>query len=365
MTAAFPLASALPTVLHPAQFLGTVVATTVGTARFGAPWTPSDLLDDPGFRQGIQAGLLALVIVIAVATLVPRPPRWRGCVLPLAGIATAVATLVALDRTGPRALMSHQLRVGLVLLLVGPFAVVWALARWHGAWWVALAGALAAIPGAVGVGRAAELQNHTAGMPTLVVVSTVVGGLLVADFDDATARAGLSPVLFAVAVLGMYATLPDTEQTSVLVGVTLPLAFVGWPAARARLGPGAYAAVGLVGWVAAVGGRGRPGSVVGAIACLGVMLGEPLARRLWRGAARVPRHPLAWRTVFLVLLQFGVVMVASRVAGLETSARAAGALSLVALGLAVAGSAIVLAPWDRDKPADSSATRQRQREFNS
>lgn len=338
---------------------GLVRGLRVGTTLVpdGPAWVPSDLLDDPGFRNGIRAGIIALVVILAVAVFVPRPRRWRDTVLPLAGIATALATLEALDRTGASVLLSHRVGIGLVLLLAGPFAAAVVLARWKGAWWVGAVGALAAIPGAVEVGRAASLQLHVAGMPAFVTVSTVVGGFLVADFDDANARAGLSPVLVAIAVLGMYATLPDTEQTSVLVGVALPLAFVGWPAARARLGPGAYATVGLLGWVAAVGGRGRPGSVVGAMACLGVMLGEPVARRLWRGAARVPRSPLAWRTVLLVLLQVGVVAVASRIAGLQTSIRTAGWQSLVALALAVAGSAILLAPTGRRAPTTRSSPR--------
>jgi hypothetical protein len=361
MTGTLAFAWALLTPLHPDRAAGVIRATGI----LGAAWTPSDLLDDPGFRQGIHAGIVALVVVLVAAVLVRRPSRWRDFVLPVAGIAIAVATLVALERTGGRVLLSHRLEVGIVLLLVGPCAVALVLARWHGAWWVAAAGALAAVPGAVEVGRAAALQSHVPGMRTLVVVSTVIGGLLVADFDDANGRAGLGPVLVVIAVLGMYGTLPDTEQTALLVGVVVPLAFVGWPVAMARLGPGAYATVGMLGWVAAVGGRGRPGSGVGAIACLGVMLGEPVARRLWRGAARVPRSPWAWRAVALVLLQLGVVWVASRIAGFQTSTTTAGWQSLIALGVAVAGSAIVLAPRTRGEPPKTSAKRQSPGPFTS
>ena len=360
MTGTLAFAPALPTMLHPVTL---VAAVRPGRVLANA-WTPSDLLDDPGFRQGIRAGILALVVVWVAALLVRRTSRWRDAILPVAGIATAAATIVALDRSGSRVLMSHRLSVGIVLLIAGPCAVAFVLARWQDAWWAALAGALAAVPGAVEVGRAAALQSHVPGMQTLVVVSTVIGGLLLADFDRANARAGLGPVLLAIAVLGMYGTLPDTEQTSVLVGVAVPLAFVGWPAAIARLGPGAYATVGTIGWVAAVGGRGRGGSGVGAIACLGVMLIEPVARRLWRGRARVPGSPFAWRTVGLVLLQLGVVWVASRFAGLQTSTRTAGWQSLLALGIGLAGSAVLLAPRP-SRPGASSPKRQGPQGFNS
>ncbi|MFA5882542.1 MAG: hypothetical protein WDA60_01695 [Acidimicrobiia bacterium] len=328
-------------------------------------WRPSDLIDDPGFRQGVGAGIVALLVVLAAAVLVSRPRRWRDAVLPVAGIATVVATLVALDRTGPSVLSSRRLGVGLVLLLVGPFAAAIVLGRWRRSWPVAVATAVAAIPGGVVVARAASLQNHIGWVPALVFASAVIGGALVADFDDANARAGLSPVLLALAGLGMYVTVPDTEQTSVLVGVLLPLALLGWPVARARLGPGAYATVGLVAWAAAVGGRGRPGSVVGAIASLGVLLAEPIARRLWRGRARVPRRPTSGRALLMVALQLGIVVITSRVAGLETSGPAAAGISLVALALAVGGAAIVLAPRGSEEPRGRSPEREGRRVPNS
>src|SRR4029450_1154384 len=48
------------------------------------------------------------------------------------------------------------------------------------------------------------------------------------------------------------------------------------------------ASAGLLVWVIATDGAGRPGSMVGGLACLGVLAGEPVARPLGRPRARGP-----------------------------------------------------------------------------
>jgi hypothetical protein len=102
------------------------------------------------------------------------------------------------------------------------------------------------------------------------VVATVVGGALVADCDRSWGRRGLTPVLLAVTVLGIYGTTPDTEHARVLAGVALPIALLGWPRPLASLGAaGSSVATALVSWTAVVDGLGRPGAVAGAIAGLG------------------------------------------------------------------------------------------------
>ncbi len=307
------------------------------------------LLDNPGFRTGVEVGiavLLAVLLVVLVA-LGARGRRQSGAsrggregrrtgpgrLPPLAGIAVVVAAAIALVADGTEAWGSTRLVVGLVLLVVGPFGVAVALGDTSAS---AAYASLAAIPGAAFVAWAASAANPVQWIPWLVLGATVVGGALVADFDGANARAGLGPVLLAIAALGMYSTLPDTEQIVVVAGVTLPLALLGTPYALASFGPGAFGIVGLVAWVAAVGGRGRPGSVVAAIACLGLMLVEPVVRRGLRGRIRTHRSPRSAATIGVVVLQIPLVLVIARVAGLRTSARSAAAISAVALAVAAA-----------------------------
>ena len=87
------------------------------------------------------------------------------------------------------------------------------------------------------------------------------------------------------------------------------------------------ALTGLVVWLAVLEGRGRPGAVVGSIACLGVVLVAPLVR--WRASS--------WRAGLLLLAtQAVLVLYVSRVAGLRESAWVALALcvpAFVAAGL--------------------------------
>src|SRR5690606_32918712 len=83
---------------------------------------------------------------------------------------------------------------------------------------------------------------------------------------------GVGPVLVAVTVAGVYLTVPDTEMATVLLGAALPAAALGWPFAWGRLGGGgALATVAVVAWTVALDGRGRLGSVVGGVACLGLL----------------------------------------------------------------------------------------------
>lgn len=257
----------------------------------------------------------------------------RRVAVPLAGVAIVAASLVALDRAGLVELRS-RLGAGLALLVVGPFLAPLVLWRPRAAWLLATA---AAVPGAVVVADVAAAESDLGWVRALVFTATVAGGALVAAFDHGQRRAALGPTLLAGTVLGMYATLPDTEQITVVVGAALPLAFLGWPFVLGVLGPGAYATVGLLAWVATVGGHGRPGSIVGALAGLGLLLVEPVVRPWWRGRAASPPRPV--HSVGLIALQAGVVTVTSRIAGLETAAGTAAAISglvLLAAGCTLA-----------------------------
>jgi hypothetical protein len=103
-------------------------------------------------------------------------------------------------------------------------------------------------------------------------------------------------------------------------------------------------------WVSAVGGRGRPPSIVGALACLGLLVALPAGRWLAgrRSRAARPRDPVALPPVPVLAAHTATVAVASRVAGISDELRvavpAAAAAAIAALaastwltGAAVAG----------------------------
>lgn len=316
-----------------------------------------DLLDNSDFRAGLAAGAVALLVTVVAALIARRIGRSDPGPLPIAGIVLVAAALVAVGRASESVTVGGRLVAGLVLLAIGPLLATLRPSR--------VTQVLALVPGAVLVASAAGLENDVGWVPAGVFVAIILGGLLVADFDRVNSRSGLGPVLVAVSTLAMYTSLPDTEEIAAVLGAALPLALLGMPRVVASLGrAGACSTIGLLMWVAAVDGRARPGSVVGAMACLGVLVVEPLVRRVaparWRAR---PPSAMSLRAILMVLLQFGVVAATSRVAGLETSAFAAGALSAIALTLAAVALAILLRPWGPgdDPPAPPTAPGRRGR----
>ena len=234
------------------------------------------------------------------------------------------------------------LAFGAAALLAGVAA--WALGRARRGGLVATLAGLA--PAAAGVAALAATGGIPAGRdaglaPLVAGAAAVAAGALLADFDRRR-RDGLALPLWAVSVAGVWATVPDVESAVVVLGAALPPALLGWPSPLARNGlvslgvAGSLAGAGLLVWVVATDGAGRPGSMVGGLACLGVLGVEPLARRLGgRGPGSPPLPAAALLAAHLVL-----VAVASRVVGRrETVAQAlplAVAELVVALAVAVA-----------------------------
>ncbi len=274
-----------------------------------------DALVSPEFVTGLRSGLMAVAVGLLVA-MWWRRSKVRSA--PIVGLLWAGAGGAAL------AWGTHlELIVGLTLL--------------------ALAGLvhpqLGHIPsvrlGAAGVG--AWLIGHQSGLsgptwvPWLVVSAIAVGASLVAATDGELEWPTLAPLLWAITVAGIYVNVPDTEEMLVLAGTAAPLVVLGWPLNLARLGAGgSYAAVGLLAWSTAAGGTGRPASIVGGLACLGVFTLVPLAR--WPR-----RNFVEGRWPGLVLLHLALVGVCSRVAGLRTDVAEAAviAASALAIGLIV------------------------------
>ena len=117
---------------------------------------------------------------------------------------------------------------------------------------------------------------------------------------------------------GVFVAVPDTEQALVLLGAAAVAALL--PLAGATFGSvGVYPAVGIALWVIAQGAAGRPAAVLGASACLGVMVMEPIARRLSpRRVTLFDRvgQPI-WAGLALISVQAVAVLAAARIAGLE------------------------------------------------
>ena len=277
-----------------------------------------DLLADDGFRTGLRFGVLA-VLAAALAGAVVR--RMWG-VWPLAGPAFVVAGLLAIDDAFT---VERPMAVAVVVLVAGGLAATWL----HPLLWL-----VAAAPGAYLFVEATEIDDPSWAYAT-ILATTLVGGLLMADFDKAHARTGLPPVMLAITVLGAYVTTPETQHIILLTGAALPLVLLGWPWPLGSLGVGgSFAATAVVTWIVVVDGSFRPSAVVGGIASLGLFAIEPVVRRLRGGSGRAMPPVLAVAGLHLV-----VVGACSRVAGLRSSTTLA--LAIVAVVYAAAGVALV------------------------
>lgn len=299
-----------------------------GTAVAIATATVTRRLTD-GFATG-----LVTVALVAVPVVVAR--RWRATAVPVAGLALAAAALVALERAGPATLTDDRLRLGIVLLALGPTLVaLLADRRGTGTAITAALAAAASVPGALVIADAAAGVAPHPWIRPLVVTTVVVGGAAVLATDRFTTASGLTTVCLVGSLVACFTTVPDTEQAAVLAGVAIPFVLLGVPVALADVGPGAFAVVGLLAWTAAVGGSGRPGSALGAVAGLGVLLTLPVARSVRGDRLRPPTRPFDARWAALVALQAGTVLGTARIAGLRDSLAAAAVAAGVVLALGV------------------------------
>lgn len=279
-----------------------------------------DLLGSRGFLTGLGTGIVALAAALALGGV--WRARRRGPA-PVAGLLVAAAAVVALaaDDRLDGAVVSGA------ALLAAAGVVAW---RWP---WV---GPLAALPGSALL--LADVRDGTVLGGTLGPVLVAVAAALVAETDRRHATSGLGPLFLAAAAAGVYLCVPDTEHAQILVGAAIPVAAAAWPVPLTALGrPGAYASVGVLAWVVAVDGHARPGSVVGGLAALGLLLIEPVARLARGGRTALDRHwPRHPAVVAAGLFQLVVVLWCARVAGFEQATGPAVALAGVAFAAAAA-----------------------------
>ena len=220
-----------------------------------------DILLHPMFVRGVIAGLVVLVLGIAVATA-----RGEDEIQRFGGLLVTAAVMVILY--GSEMLGLSQI-VGVTLLAIAGLL--------HRS--VALR-CLLGIPGAFLVIRP-DVGSASSWLPWFAMVAIIVSAPLVASFDNRYRETGLSLPFLGIATLGVFLTVPDTEGAMVLLGVSGIAGFLGWPKPFVALGAsGSYSMVGIFTLVAADGAKGRPASIIGAMAVLGLLLIVPITIRL-------------------------------------------------------------------------------------
>jgi hypothetical protein len=249
---------------------------------------------------------------------------------------------------GPAADRLTELAAGLLPGLAAVLVCLWAGGgRREGP---PLAGLALAAATAVGLAVTGAPADPALGWPALAAIAAAVAAALAA-FDRRWRDLGLLPALLAVAAAGIWVCVPDVEGALVLLGATLSLTLLGWPSPLAAGRPGlagfgvggSAAVAAVVVWVVASGGAGRPGSVVGGLACLGLVLVEPAVRLLDRHR-RSPLDPLdgrprlAWAALAVQLVLAGF---AARVAGRPEGTAPALGLAALGLGAALAAGAVL------------------------
>ena len=277
-----------------------------------------NVLDDAAFWVALVVGGIGVLFVWVRVRQRVREPG--------VAIAVAIGCLAGLR-------VDHRLPAPLV---VG--VVLVALGEWLARDRARRERVLSAIPGAVVLGAALP-DGWALWIRVLVAIAAVAGGALVDAVDRLMPR--VLPVLLAVGAVGVYFCVPDTEAPKALLGALLAGTMI---VLEPRLGHalGQVTLTGLFVWVAAYG-LGRPGSVVGGVACLGVVLLIPLVR--WSRATPA-------RTALLVVAQCALVVFESRVAGFEHSVWSALALSIPAFVLA--GAVLVALAHERGVGASAA-----------
>jgi hypothetical protein len=268
------------------------------------------------FLWGIALGCLGLVLTWLVLAR-------RTGVGPFAvgGAMVAVATVAAVGISGEQ---TTAMWSGLGLILVGT-AAAGALGLSHPSI------AASSIPGSIVVALAAPA--NPAWVRLLVVFAIPLLGYFVVDFESRYADRGLGIVFFGLATMGTFLAVPDTELVRALFAVCLPMSLTGWPRPLLWMGrSGAFLAVSIFVVFTAVGGIGRPASIVGALACLGYLVLEPIAVRARPALLDLPTvlHRTPEAMLMAAVPQLAIVLIASRLAApLESVAGAAGVVIVV------------------------------------
>jgi hypothetical protein len=206
--------------------------------------------------------------------------------------------------------------VGLAVVLatrgrVGWF-LAWACATALGLWWTGwIGGTFGAVPWA-----------------TLLAIAAVVTATLGTMSLRRRVPSWAIGALFALSVLGIWGTIPETGAARVLLGATAGMLPAFWPLDRARVDAfGCALALTVCAAVTVDDGSTRPGAIVGALGAFGMLVLAPLLLRIAKEPdGAIPGGPVVGAQIVLVMLS-------GRLAGRLASPTMAG---LVWVGAALA-----------------------------
>ena len=253
----------------------------------------------PQFLIGVASGIVGLIVLFILPHDQSGTARGFGVVLSLVA---SVAVNIAIES-------NLYLIVSMFLLAAGGLLVE--RSRTSSEEWITWTGWLAVGIGMVMVASRTEIVDvgwMWFGVPLL----GLVGGWSMMTSPEALPHRIIGPMV-AITAFAMWTTVPDTEVAMVLLGVSLAMAVATLPGINARLtGGGAFPLITFLAWSAAVGGAARPASVVGAWACIGMLILGPLAVR-WRPGLRLG----TWAVLGIHAV---IVLVAARVIGLWEAA---------------------------------------------
>lgn len=195
--------------------------------------------------------------------------------------------------------------------------------------------ALASIPGVLVLSL--DMPADPSWVRLVSVMSIPIAGFLIDDFEKRYSNLGLGVLFFGLAATGTFLAVPDTELVRTLFAVCLPVSFLAWPRVVVSLGTsGSYLAAAIFATFTGMGAVQRPASVIGALACLGFLVIEPIVVRLrprLDGLAGLI-NPTPAAAIWASAPQLILVYVTSRVAAHSMSRTYATAVAAAALGSA-------------------------------
>jgi hypothetical protein len=295
-------------------------------------------------RAGLIVGaVIAAGIVPACWLLASDLARVRKP-YPIAGIAVVVGTTVAIaaEQHIPAAVLVAMVGVG----------VVCAIPRARAS---ALVVAVAAFPFALVLATTLDDVSHW--VRVLCVIVACAGAVAVARTDEEWRSMAPTPWLLAITALAVYLAVPDTEQTAPLLGVALPIALLARPFRLATLGrAGSGSVTVLVVWAAATGGRASDASVVGALACLALLVGLSVGHARSVSSVPVPRIPglpaaSAPSGVAVVLVHGVLALIASRVGAAHATLTRAAVVAIVVVAASIFAGTLLSPPKDTGEAA--------------
>lgn len=261
------------------------------------------------FLTGLRLALVVLVMGVGAWFVLKhrltRPLPLIGILIPAVLLGTLAMVEGVMDPAIIPSLLMMAAGVGLAILLGAPMSVQ----------------ALAAVPGSIWLAVASNVTDLL-WVRVMFALFIPIAGYLINDFELRHEGLGLGAIYYALATLGAFGAIPDTEWAVTLLAIAFVLTFLAWPRMLASLGPvGSFLAVTVLVWVTAQGGAPRPASIVGAIACLGLLILEPIIIAFKPRAMRVSRFVKRnWVGAILASVpQFMVVLICSRVAARFTS----------------------------------------------